>query len=149
MENYVKEECERDKNKFPQTIKDWMQNSNMFKVETLRKYSVIPLAPIFFYVSSMLCHLYDKPNYSIFLKVSVHLIENACRNYVFDWEKMYHNMATHIMHFHSKNTIEYVPPFYMPSYIMNVISFSLDFPCIGLKWTLANPLPINIYHSIL
>lgn len=47
MEHYVKEECEGDKNKFPQTNKNWMKNSNMFKVENSGKYGILPLAPLF------------------------------------------------------------------------------------------------------
>lgn len=31
----------------------------------------------------------------------------------------------------------------------NYNNFSLDFPCMGWKWTLVDPLPIHIYHSIL
>lgn len=40
-----------------------------------------------------------------------------------------------------------VLPFYMSTYIMDVICFTSDFTSMGWKWTIEDP--IHIYHNIL
>jgi hypothetical protein len=38
-------------------------------------------------------------------------------------------------------------PFYMPTYIMDVVCFMMPFPLMGWSWTPTNAEPIHFYHS--
>ena len=41
------------------------------------------------------------------------------------------------------------PPFFFSTYFMDTICFVSDFPIMGWKWTVQNPLPIQVYHKVL
>lgn len=61
------------------------------------------------------------------------------------------NLASHILSFRNKHKVfeNIIPPFYMSSYIMDVLYFSMDFSSMGWMLTLQGPTPIHVYHNIL
>ena len=37
----------------------------------------------------------------------------------------------------------------MSAYMMDIVFFTSDFPTMGWKWTIQDPIPIHVYHNIL
>lgn len=82
----------------------------------------------------------------------VPLIDFASYGYLMDWGNILSgNIATQIMNYRSKHisSQNVVPPFYMSTYIMDVICFTSDVNSMGWRWTIEYPIPIHIYHEIL
>jgi len=98
----------------------------------------------------MLCRLFSYQITLEFPKDWVPLIYRVANRFSFNWAQiLFNTLAKYILHFHSNQTTTHNPPFYMSTYIMDSINLSLYFPSMDWKWTLSDPLPIHIYHSIL
>jgi len=132
-------------------IRPWRKDSNEHKAVESGKYLVDSLSCPFSQVTVMLCRLHALPNVSKFPNEWIPLIDGALKGYIFDWDTLLSdNLATHILAFRKGCSISEnkIPPFYMSSYIMDALCFSMDFLAMGWKWTLQY-YPIHIYHDIL
>lgn len=99
----------------------------------------------------MFCKLYSYPNVSKFPDTWVCLIDGAYKSYIFYYATLlYDNIAKYILYFHTSWSFSenIIPPFYMSTYIIDYLCFSLDDLAMGWKWTPFDPLPIHIYHNI-
>lgn len=69
----------------------------------------------------------------------------------FDWATILSNNLVCILALRSKNKVSknIISPFYMSSYIMDALFFSMKVSSMGWKWTLEYLTPIHIYHDTL
>ena len=67
-----------------------------------------------------------------------------------DWAQILSdNLASAILGYRTKRSFaqRVYPPFFLSAYIMDAICFVFDFPIMGWKWIVQNPLPIQVYHK--
>lgn len=100
----------------------------------------------------MICRFFSYSNTQNFFHQWKSLINVASEGYVLYWGNILSdNLATHIINFRSKHRVSgnIISPFDMSCYVMDSLSFIMDFISMGWKWTLEDPIPIHIYHDIL
>ena len=80
------------------------------------------------------------------------LIAAAVNATIMNWAQLLlENLAKAIIEYRRKisSYLTIFPPLFMSASVMDAIYFFSQFPNMGWKWTLQNPLPIHIYHNIL
>jgi hypothetical protein len=96
----------------------------------------------------MMCRLYGKENTTHFHLPWVPIIHIVEEGYSFDWAKILSdNLVREITEYRSLKSKGKPTPFFMSSYIMDVVCFMTPFPLMGWSWTPNNVEPIHIYHS--
>ena len=98
----------------------------------------------------MLCRLFGKPNIDKFSSEWLPLLDAAVNATIMNWAQILSDkLASAIVAYRSKrsSTLRIYPPFFLSAYIMDVICLVSDFPIMGWKWTVKNPLPIQVYHK--
>lgn len=71
---------------------------------------------------------------------------------IMDWSQILsENLATLILGYRTKRSFasRVYPPFFFSTYVMDAIFFVSNFPIMGWRWTVQNPLPIQLYHKVL
>jgi hypothetical protein len=100
------------------------------------------------YVALMLCRLFGKENTVHFLLSWVPIMHTVAEGYSFDWAKILSdNLVREIIEYQSLKAKGQPAPFYMSTYIMDVVCFMTPFPLMGWSWTPTNAKPIHFYHS--
>lgn len=133
-------------------IRGWRKDSNKQKIEEIGKYVVDSLVGPYSQIVAMMCRLHALPNVQKLPDQWVTLINGALEGFIFDWAIILsNNLSTHILAFRSKCKVSgnIFCPFYMSSYVMDALCFSMDFSSMGWKWTLQDQTPIHIYHDTL
>ena len=93
----------------------------------------------------MLCRLFGKPNIDNFSSEWLPLLDAAINATIMNWAQILSDdLASAILAYRSKiiSTLRIYPPFFFSAYIMDAICFVSNFPIMGWKWTVQNPLPI-------
>lgn len=132
-------------------FQQWRKDPNKHKAEEYGKYSIDSLATPFSQFAAMMCQMHTQPNVSKFLDTWVSLMDGVIDGFIFYQATILSdNLAFHILYFRSARNISEnkIPPFYMSSYIMDVVCFTMEFPSMAWKWTIHDLKPIHIYHAI-
>lgn len=134
-------------------IKQWISYLNKHKHEKLGMYSISSLVTPYSYIATMMCRLNDgQVNTTKFSVEWIPLIKEVVNSFIMDWGTILSNNITfQIQEFrqHQYVSTRVVPPFFMSSYIMDVVCSTTNFLTMGLKWSTQDPTPIHIYQRIL
>ena len=98
----------------------------------------------------MLCRLFGRPNINKFSLEWLPLLDAATNATIMDWAQILSdNLASVILGYRTKRsfTSRVYPPFFLSAYVMDDICFVSDFPIMGWKWNVQNPLPIQVYQK--
>jgi hypothetical protein len=78
----------------------------------------------------------------------VAIMKEVAEGYTFNWAKMISdNLAKEIIDYKKTRSKGHPAPFYMSTYVMDVICFMTPFPLMDWSWTLTIFEPIHFYHS--
>jgi hypothetical protein len=100
------------------------------------------------YVAIIFCRLFKKENCAHLLLPWVPIMHMVTKGYSFDWAKILSdNLVREIIEYQSSKSKRQPAPFYMSSYIMDVICFMTPFPLMGWRWNVTIAKPIHLYHS--
>jgi hypothetical protein len=109
-------------------IKDWWGHPEKFRADTHDIYATTSLEAHMIYVAMMLCRLFGKKD-STHLLAWVPIMHEVAEGYSFNWAKMLSdNLAKEITEYQLENSKGKPTPFYMSTYIMDVILFMTPFP---------------------
>lgn len=100
----------------------------------------------------MMSRLFGKTDSTIFSMEWLPLIYVAVNATIINWSQILSaNLEMAIREYRRKRSVSsrIFPPFFMSAYLMDVVCFCSQFPNMGWKWTIQNPLPIHVYHKIL
>lgn len=101
---------------------------------------------------AMLCRLFGKPDINKFSSEWLPLADAATNATIMNWAQILsNNLDAAILEYRRKRSIasRVYPPFFLSAYVMDAICFVPEFPIMGWRWTVQNPLPIQIYHKVL
>lgn len=113
-------------------------------------YSISSLSSPYYFIAAMLCRLFGRPDINKFSSKWLSLLDAATNATIMDWDQILsENLASVIWNNRPKRTTSQriYPPFFLAAYVMDAICFVSRFPLMGCKWTVQNPLPIQIYHK--
>jgi len=110
-------------------------------------YSIASLSAPHNFVATMMCRLFSKANSTKFSIEWLPLIDVVVNATIMNWSQILsENLAMAIREYRQKRSVSSrtFPPFYMSAYVMDAICFCSQFPNMGWKWTVQNPLHIHV-----
>ena len=137
---------------FADFTKNWSSNEEILKKDKNGMYATGSLCSPYCFFATMLCRLFGKPDINKFSSEWLPLLDVATNATIMDWAQILSdNLASAILGYRTKRSFaqRVYPPFFLSAYVMDTICFVSDFPIMGWKWTMQNPLPIQFYHKVL
>lgn len=104
------------------------------------------------FIAAMMCRLFGKANSTKFSIEWIPLIDAVVNAMSMNQSQILSdNLVIANGEYRKKKSVSsrIFPPFYMSIYVVDVIRFFPQFPNMGWKWTVKNPLPIHVYYKIL
>lgn len=115
-------------------------------------YVTICLCSPYYFAVAMLCRLFGKPDINKFSLEWLPLVDVATNATIMNWAQiLLNNVSTTILGYRIKRSFasKVYPSFFLSAYVMDAICFVYDFPIMGWRWTVQNPLLIQVYHKVL
>jgi hypothetical protein len=145
---FEQHECIQYDKTYPDIIKTWWGHLGKFIADVHGSYATTSLDTHMIYVALMLCKLFGKKSSTHLLVAWVPIIHEVVEGYSFNWAKMSSdNLAKEITEYQLDKSKAQSSPFYMSTYIMDVIFFMTPFSLMNWSWTPNNVDPIHFYHS--
>ena len=130
--------------------KSWSAKEEPLKKDKNGMYNTGSLSSPYGFFVAMLCRLFGKPDINKFSSKWLPLLDAATNATIMDWAQILsNNIASPIWNYQTKRSFSQkcCPPLFLVSYVMDAICFVSKFPLMGQKWTIQNPLPIQVYHK--
>jgi len=115
-------------------------------------YLITSLSAPYNIAAMMMCRIFRKADSTKFSIEWLPLIDAVVSATIMNWSQiLFDNLAMVISKYRQKRSVSSIifPPFYMSAYVMDAICFFSQFPNMGWKWIVQNPLPIHVYYKIL
>jgi PAS domain-containing protein len=126
---FEQHECIQYDKTYPDIIKTWWGHPKKFRADVNGIYATVSLDTHMIYVDPMLCRLFGKNNSTHFLITWVPIMHKVAEGYSFNWAKMLlDNLAKEIIEYQLAKSKGHSAPFYMSTYIMDIIFFMTPFP---------------------
>jgi hypothetical protein len=145
---FEQQECIQYDKSYPDIIKSWWGHPEKFKADAHGVYATSSLDTHMIYVAVILCRLFRKKSPTHFPVEWVSTMHEVVKGYTFNWAKILSdNLAEEITEYKLAKSKGQPAPFYMSTYIMDVICFITPFPLMNWSWTPTSAKPIHFYHS--
>ena len=145
---FERKECTQYARNGHDIVKTWWGHPKKFTADTHGMYETMSLYNHMLYVAMMLCRLFGKKNPTHFSVEWVAIMNEVAEGYTFNWAKMISdNLAKKIAEYQSTKSKGKPAPFYMSTYVMDVIRSVAPFPLMNWSWTSASSEAIHFYHS--
>jgi hypothetical protein len=145
---FEKRECTQYGRNGHDIIKTWWGHSEKFRADAPGMYATTSLYAHMLYIAMMFYCLFGKNNPTHFSVEWVAIINEVVEGYTFNWAKiLYDNLAKEIAEYQSSKLKGKPDHFYMLSYIMDAICFTIPFPMMNWSWTPTSSEPIHFYDS--
>jgi hypothetical protein len=147
MLEFEKKECIQYDKIYPDIIKSWWGHPEKFRADAHGIYATTLLDTHMIYVAMMICRLFGKsPTH--FPVAWVSIMHEVVEGFSFNWAKILSdNLDKEIMEYKLVKSKGHPSPFYMSTYIMDIIFFINPFPLMNWSWTPTSTEHIHFYHS--